>query len=372
MAAREPQRVKAEDLDPDELVRIMLVDGVVIITGVLSPDECDAAMDELVGAFEELCRLDRARPETWNAARCLPQTRAGLYQAVVGNLPTVWRLRRDPRIACVFAALYARLRPGLEEPADLVVSGDGLNLRPNGVGPYSSADWPHLDQTRGGIWRCFQGQAVLTETTACLRASLGSHLFHPAILEATGGRAAGDWRKFSPEQAAVARGLVEAAGGAWQVPVLAPKGSLILWASSVIHSARYQLAPEPPGGADPFRGWRGVVYLSYRPREDLTAAGLKTRVAALERNRVTNHWSTRLFPLNPAGRYGPPSRNFDCGGGQNYITSPHLVYALPRWGAPDLRPGRERRLAGYDEPLAPGDATPDELLGLAPLRRAGP
>lgn len=368
MACGQPQYVGADSPDLEEsLVRAMREDGVVVVTGVIPPEECDRLMDELVGAFEALFPgVARGDPGSWAAVGLPPQTRTGLFQATVGNLRPVWRLRCDPRVACLFAALYSRLG-GQASPADLVVSGDGLNLRPNGAGPFAARDWPHLDQTWGGAFRCFQGQAVLTTTTACLVASLGSHRVHEEILRATGGTGPGDWRKFTPEQAEAARALVEAAGGAWQVPVLSPRGSVIIWASSVVHSARYQLAAEPPDPAEPWRGWRGVVYLSYRPRTDYTKANLRTRVAALEGNRVTNHWGTRLFPVNPLGRYGPPSGRLARPEG-HLVTSPRAVYAI--LGAPELAPGWQRRLAGYAEELRPGDPTPDELAALAPLHPA--
>ncbi len=354
----------------EDLERIMREDGVVVVTDVLTPEECDLAMNEIVGAFEVLCPgVSRADPGTWLAADLPPQTRTGLFQAVIGNLQPVWRLRCDPRIACLFAYLYFRLSRAAS-PADLVVSGDGLNLRPNGAGPYTARDWPHLDQTWGPPFRCFQGQAVLTTTTACLVASLGSHKVHAELLRATGGIGPGDWRKFDQEQIGRARALVAASGGSWQVPILAPRGSIIIWASSVAHSARYQLAAEPADPGEPWKGWRGVVYLSYRPRSDYTKANLRTRVNALVANRVTNHWGGRLFPTNPMGRYGPPSRNLrrPAGLGQqiNLVTSPQAVYAI--LGSPELAPGWQRRLAGYPDELRPGDPTPGGLIALAPLR----
>ncbi len=55
--------------------------------------------------------------------------------------------------------------------------------------------------------------------------------------------------------------MVLGVGGAFQVPVLAPRGSVILWLSSTLHSAKVQ---DPPGTLDLPRGiwtdWRCVVY----------------------------------------------------------------------------------------------------------------
>lgn len=324
-------------------------------------------MDEIVAAFERLSPdLRRDAPHTWTRANLPPQTRVGLYQAVVGNIAPVWRLRTDPRVARIFSALYSALR-GVPV-TDFIVSGDGLNLKPNRVGPYGpTKDWPHLDQTDGSPYLCIQGQAVLTNTTASLRASPKSHQVFAKVLAATGGQSSAGWRKFDSAAAELAKAEVLKAGGQWQVPVLSPRGSFIVWASSLVHSARVQLAPEPDDPADPWKGWRGVVYICYRPRAEFTAAQLKKRREALEQNRVTNHRGTKLFPANPMARYGPPPPGLcRAEGGKtfNYVTSPLAVYDL--LGRPLLAPGRERRLAGYDDPL------PDPIFAAEPEPPAPP
>jgi hypothetical protein len=108
--------------------------GVVVIEGVFSAAECDGAMVAIVGAFEQLSPgLRRADPRTWTRANCPPQTRVGLYQCLIANLAPVWRLRADPRTARIFETLYSSLRG--RPVTDFVVSGDGLNLKPNLVGP---------------------------------------------------------------------------------------------------------------------------------------------------------------------------------------------------------------------------------------------
>ncbi len=365
-----------------QLALAFIKSGVVVVEGVFAAEECDQAMDEIVTAFEQLSpNLRRDEPKTWIRANLPPQTRAGLYQAVVGNLAPMWRLRTDPRVARIFSALYSALRG--EPVTDFIVSGDGLNLKPNRVGPYEpTKDWPHLDQTDGSPFLCIQGQAVLTNTSASLRASPGSHLAFGKVLAATGGQSRAGWRKFDPTAAISAEAVVLEAGGQWQVPVLSPRGSFIVWASSLIHSARVQLGPEPDDAADPWKGWRGVVYICYRPRVEFSATQLKKRREALEQNRVTNHRGTKIFPVNPMARYGPPPPGLCHAGGPNFVTRPTAVYEL--LGRPAIAPGRERRLAGYDdvptidtapEPASPPpepmptppeftDAELDELLGL--------
>ncbi len=348
--------------------------GVVVVAGVFAPAECDAAMDEIVSAFERLSDgLDRREPATWTRANTPPQTRAGLYQAAVGNLATGWRFRADPRVRRLFTAVYSAVRG--RPVTDFIVSGDGLNLQPRWQrAAAAEADWAHLDQTRGDAFRCAQGQAVLTDTAASLRASPRSHRAFADILAATGGPGAGDWRRFSAGAYPRLRALVEARGGAWQVPILAPKGSFILWASSVVHSARRAPAATPPDPADGWRGWRGVLYICYRPREEFSAAARRKRWRAFLENRVTNHWGTKLFPVNPCAQYGPPPAGLQFaapaaappgGGGVaalaaggNYVTSPAAVYH--RLGRPRL--GRAaRRLAGHSSEDSGGEESAGSL-----------
>jgi len=333
-----------------DLVAAFRARGVVAVTRVFAPDECDAAVEDIVSDLERLAPgLNRYEPASWTRDNLPPQTRVAMYQAVVGNFAAPWRLRADARVRRIFTLLYSGLRG--RPVTDFLVSGDGLSLQPRFRGPFGeSEDWAHLDQTSGPPFRCAQGQVVLTDTTACFRASPGSHRVFEELLRLTGGRAAGDWRRFAQEDYPAARALVEGAGGRWQIPVRAPRGSVLLWASSVVHSA---LRPDGPAIIDPenpWRGWRCVVYVCYRPREEFTRAQRRKRREAYERNRVTNHWATRLFPVNPCARYGLLPSNLrvpeELGFGPqaNYVTSPAAVYSL--LGRPVLdRAGR--RLAGY-------------------------
>lgn len=337
--------------------------GVVVITDVFTAEECDGWMDGIVSAFGRLSPgLDRRAAATWTRANLPPQTRVGLYQAAVANLAPLWQIRTDPRVSRIYEVLYSALKG--RPITDFVVSGDGLNLKPNGVGPYGATkDWPHLDQTWGQPFRCVQGQAVLTNTTASLRASPKSHQAFGRILTATGGTSKDDWRKFSDEEVATVRPLVEAAGGRWQVPILAPRGSFVVWASSVVHSARYQEGPEPADPRDPRRGWRGAVYICMRPRGEFTEAALQKRRKAFEDNRVTNHWGTKVFPANPNARYGPAPAALTAPDGRNYVTQPAAVYDT--LGRPELAAGRARRLAGYDDLAPPGAAAAAAAAALA-------
>jgi len=100
-------------------------------------------------------------------------------------------------------------------------------------------------------------------------------------------------RKIPHEDYDALRDMVEKAGGQWQVPVLVPAGSMILWLSSTIHSAKIQ----DPGDDST----RCVVYVCQRPKNECNRSHGKRLTECLAENRVTNHWGTRKFPTK--GRY---------------------------------------------------------------------
>lgn len=86
---------------------------------------------------------------------------------------------------------------------------------------------------------------------------------------------------------------------AWQIPIYADPGSVILWDSRTVHSATL---PRPLDyGEDPllFDGGRAVIYVSYRPEGDVPPRTMKTRRRAVRENRGTNHWSGQMMPKIP-------------------------------------------------------------------------
>jgi len=78
-----------------KLVEMYKEDGLAVITDVFSEAECQASVDEILEYFEKLgTGIDRNRlKETWTNYNLPPQTRAGLFQALVSNIPAVWNLR---------------------------------------------------------------------------------------------------------------------------------------------------------------------------------------------------------------------------------------------------------------------------------------
>lgn len=257
----------------------------------------------------------------------------------------------------------------------MVCSIDGINVQPNSVpqkiemkrrseqrrkrkrtGSDSSndddidpEDRPHVDRTGSNvdIFECIQGQAVLTNTSASFRCTPKSHLHFEKVMDITGlCQSSKNFGKFSLEHARQikqagteheAPGCVGSRVTDWQIPIPAKKGSFILWFSTTIHSAqsssrREQFSSQEERVNDPFKGWRGVVYVCFRPIEDFTLVELERRNHALTRNRCMNHWSQRENPVRARPRahcdklewfLQEPTRVWDVCGKPSAVKGPH-------------------------------------------------
>eukprot|EP00050_Salpingoeca_kvevrii_P012539 m.23372 g.23372 ORF g.23372 m.23372 type:complete len:342 (-) comp4107_c0_seq1:93-1118(-) len=281
---------------------ILREDGVLVLHNVLPDAECEQKMESLVGHLRALNPALTRKPSTWTPGNLPSGPRSGLFQSLVSHFPTVWELRADERVRSIFTEMYSALRGRRVE--DYVVSLDGINVRPP-ARPFHrpDEDWAHLDQTvRNDIFSCIQGQVVLSNSTACFRCSPKSHLVFEEVLDAAGCNNDRQWCLFHKSLYPELRRLIEGVGGQWQIPVEAPRGSVILWLSSVIHSARLQLPGSEVDPTDCWSQWRGVVYICYRPLEDVDEAHIGRLRKCFKENRSTNHWGTKIFPLNTRSR----------------------------------------------------------------------
>lgn len=279
----------------DELRR----NGVVIVSGVFSAEECTVLRAEIIECFKRLNpELLAHDPTTWNAKNLPPQVRSGLIQSVVCNLPPVWKVRANPRVGHVFESAYSDLRGTPQR--EMFTSVDGINLRMPSDRTWHdqkrTKDWAHVDQTRGKLFDCIQGQAVLNDSSAGFVCSPGSHLVFEDVLKDAGVKPGdkSNWCKFKPEHYPRLQARVRTVGGQWQIPVHAPAGSMILWLSTLIHAAKIQDRSDDR--------MRCVVYVCQRPQSECgaTPAQRAKHAERLQRcireNRATNHWGDRLFP----------------------------------------------------------------------------
>ncbi len=337
--------------DPDfknKLIQSFTTNGIAVINDVFDDNECTTYMDSILGDFVKLgtgINLTdiNSIKNTWTEYNLPPQTRPGLFQSSMSNCEAVWTIRSHNNVKNIFEILYSHTRK--KEVKEFIVSGDGINIRPGFVGPYDKAgDWAHLDQTlKGDIYKCVQGQAVLTNTTASFVASPKSHLVFEEIMEKLECDDKTNWLKFDNNQINTVKKLITDTdkGGQYQIPILSKKGSFIVWASSVVHSAKLQNKCENPLPNDKYNGWRGVIYVCYRPKEEFTKAEIKKRIMVFEENRALNHWSTKMFGKKPGSRYLYDEKRHDQI--ELIIMNPKLVYS--KIGKPVLT-DRQKKLIG--------------------------
>lgn len=264
--------------------------GVVVIENVYSKQECDDMMNDVVTSIEQLgSGIDRNDVKTWKKENLPPQTRIGMHQNFLSHLPTVHNIRSDPKYKKLWEIAYDEFK----NCDELISSIDGINIKHNDMAPYDSGnDWAHLDQNDlpNDIYQCIQGQLVLCNTTAAFVCSPKSHLVFSDILKL---EKTGFWKITKIEKA---KKLVEDVGGQWQIPIYTKAGSVIMWLSSLVHSAKYSDGPEPKSNKDVWKGWRGVFYICYRPKNEFTKLQLKKIEKYTKEKRCMNHWSTKVFP----------------------------------------------------------------------------
>lgn len=312
-----------------KLVKQFKTNGVVVIDDVITIQECDNYMDDILTCFEKLgTGIKRTDLTTWTDYNLPPQVRPGLFQCLVTNLKSVWNVRSHKNIQLIFETLYTNLRD--KQITDFIVSGDGINIKPN-IPPFSkpnSKDWAHVDQTiRKDRYKCVQGQAVLTNTTASFVCSPRSHLIFDKLLNKLdiSKDDTSNWLKFTSEQITLAKELLGTIKDSqYQIPILSRKGSFIVWTSTLIHSARMQIPSTIVDPNDKYSGWRGIVYVCYRPKEEFTEKEIKTRISVFDDNRTTNHWGTKKFAKKPGGRFVYMIKRHS--NIEKMLTNPQLVY----------------------------------------------
>jgi len=330
-----------DSIDYDKLTEQFKENGYIVIDNLYSKDYCNVLVKQTIDAFEKINPdLDHTNKLTWNKRNLPPQTRTGMFQSLVCHLKPVKKVRNDERYKTLFREIYSRIKTNYSIEEDIVSSIDGINIKPNNLGPYHKSnnintsnidqkDWAHIDQTkRDDIYKCIQGQVILSDTTAAFRCSPKSHKVFTKILDIAGKneKDSSNWCKIQTENYEKCKELVESVGGQWQIPIYAPAGSCILWFSSVVHSAKHSDGETQPKENDPWYGWRAVYYITYRPKNEFRDYQIKKRFLNVINNRVMNHWTTKTFPIvSSVGFY--PIENYNPHI-QKYIKYPKKIFEL--------------------------------------------
>ena len=298
--------------------------GVVVIPNVFSSDECNSWMKEILLNMEAISgnHISHKDPETWTEDKLPPQRRYGLYnEHILNNLKPVWEIRRDPRMKEIFQPVYSELKGKVVD--EFVCSIDGINIQPNVSRDEEKNDWPHCDQTeRDDIFKCVQGQVVLTNSSASFRATPKSHKHFKKIMDAAGiPDSSMNFAPLSHQVDKITSSVIAPNNISFQVPIQAEKGSVILWFSTTIHSAKSICNKEVPTLDDPFKGWRGVVYVCYRPRSEFNEQQLFALQNCIEENIGTSHWAKPIMPCGSNKVHPLPEM-------EKVIRNPKLVYDI--------------------------------------------
>lgn len=334
------------------MVKLIKEYGVVVIKNVIDNDECDNYVDDIVNDIEKITHFNKNDETSWKMENLPQQIRPGMFHEVICNTPTINKLRFNKKIAKIFTEYYTIIKNKNYEQKDMIVSNDGINIKPGYVPPYEvsdnksnksnksikskkNTDWAHLDQSADGDdpYKCIQGQIVLTNTSASFRASPKSHLLFKEFLtncmeNNTNKIIKYDgFVKIKPEQYLLFQKKVEDIGGSWQIKIPANKGDFIIWTSSTIHSATLQETCERSKENDRWYGWRCVVFICYRPRDEFTKEHLKKKYKSYKKNKVTNHWSTSVFATGFV-RFAARNKNKYTEQVRNYIMNPEKVFDI--------------------------------------------
>lgn len=275
--------------DPNVLTKCLAANGVVVVTDVLSKSVCDDISRRIGEVIETLSyNASLHDPSTWKRENMLPQTASGAFSRGIGNSQPVWDVRTNPRVSKVYEWVYGT--------DDLVSSIDMVTWKPYAE-PYHNPDdndWAHTDNANM-FEQCVQGQVVMTNTTAAFVCSPRSHLICTQLL--------GFRRKHNinenMDDRLEARRMVEKLGGKFQVPIIVPAGSVIIWLSSTLHSAKMAdrpVVPHVPSEIDPWYGYRSVVYLTFKPRVNVSMEEVSKLKNVFLRNGTTRHDGTE-FPV---------------------------------------------------------------------------
>lgn len=342
-------------LDADfasKLCTTFVEDGLAVITDIMDKPSCDKHVSDIMQSFTDLnTGIDiKDIKNTWTDFNLPPQTRPGLFQTTMSNIKPVWIIRTDPKIKNIFKILYSKLRNKnySDNNSDWIVSGDGINVRPNGIEKYhiKQKPWPHVDQTDPtNPLKCIQGQMVLTNTTASFKASPKSYKIFNKLLDfyKISPQDSSNWLRIAEQDTNTISNLVNEIDGYWQIPIIAPAGSFIVWSSTTIHSARLAVKKENPDATDVWKGWRCVVYVCLRPSEDFTEADKKNRQRAYSENLTTNHWGNHIFNKKPGGRYLYFEKRHDTI--EKLIKDPSILYQNDKF-KPNLT-ADELKLVGF-------------------------
>jgi len=274
-------------------------DGVVIIPGVLKPEECEAMYTGMWDMFEHVSSrwnepISRSEPSTWKNFKYLMPNNNMMYQMFeLPHSQHLWDIRSNEKIVKIWADFWD------VKPDDLLVSFDGISWLPpheeipDYTLPEFNTQWFHLDQTvlktkLEGVQGWVTGMDV-NPGDATLIYYNQSHKMIGEFVGEFGVRTKSDWFLLEDEEDEFFRSRCEIK------EVRCPAGSLVIWDSRLVHCNK---------GPDLTRSkpnYRCVSYLCYMPKSMSDNLTINKRVDGFLKMKTSNHYANRamFFPKIP-------------------------------------------------------------------------
>ncbi len=281
-------------------------DGVVVIEDIYTQNESQRLFTGILSEMSNICPDGIKGDVLWNDDFLPKQTRSGLFKNTFSNLHNVWEIRQNINIVNIYAKLYSLFRHTEYNENQLFVSGDAINIRSTTLPISNGKDWAHLDQRESNnLYKCIQGQVVLNNSSASFVCSPKSHLIFDDLItsyDKESKKLNDQWWLLNSKEITDAKSRLKNVNGHWQIPIEAKAGSLILWLSTTIHSARVQTIKHLKTEENPYNGWRGVVYVCYHPKIENPEL-IYQRYEAFIKNIGTNHWGKHETQKNLKDSY---------------------------------------------------------------------
>ena len=259
--------------------------GYCVIPNILDSNTCDNYIERIWDWLESLnSGINRDEPNSWKGTNWPPNTRGIFKHFKVGQEQFVWDLRCEPSIIEVFQKIW--------KTNNLLVSFDTINvMRPPELygGRPSKKRWFHMDQssTKKGL-HCVQGLVTLenmTDQDGTLVVLKKSHKYFADFFNTKHTQVEkNNWYKLKDSEVNwYLNKDVE------EIKVNAPKGSLVLWDSRVVH------CNAPPEKNRPIQRFRYVIYVCMTPKSMATSKQLEKKKKAFLEKRMTSHWPHEIY-----------------------------------------------------------------------------
>lgn len=276
------------------------IDGYCVVPDIISLDKSDEYINRIWDWLESLgTGLERNDSSTWNSNNWPPNINGIIQQLRAGQEQFAWDIRCEPNVINVFENIWKTNK--------LLVSSDSICIMipPEISGVYQTRNWLHVDQSSKKIGKhCIQGFVNLEETgeeDACLLVYKGSHIYHKELFERNGKTVKHDWYELNKNDLEwIENKNLEL------VRVTAPKGSMVLWDSRLIH------CNTTAKGNRLYPRFRYVIYVCMTPSEWCDSKNKEDKIKAFNELRVTTHWphEIKLFSES-VERYGKKITDFN-------------------------------------------------------------